>query len=310
MMQVLSYAGTVGVQVLILYILIFVGVALTKGKLLTERGAKELTDVILYASTPLVIIKAFSDVEFSSESLSRLGIMVVCTVVTHFIALGVGLFCFRRCDDRLKKLLTAGVMFSNCGFMSLPLTAAVLGDEGVFLVSVYIAVFNVFLWTIGLMLFSDEKLSVRKIFINPGIIGVLVGLVIFFFGIPLPDIIYDPIRHLANLNTPLAMIVIGYYLATSSLRIRRGDGRMFAAIGLRMVIVPLIIFVLCRLVGITGISLSACIIPASAPTAAVVMMFAAKFDGDTTLASRMVSISHVLSVLTMPLLLTMCEFLG
>ncbi len=310
--DLLLYFGNVSTQVIVLFILIALGYVLTHFKMIRTEGAGLLTDLSLFIITPAVIIKAFATVEFTAERVGNLLIVALAAVLIHFFALAVGLICFKKSERAQRNLYTACVVFSNCGYMSLPLTEAVLGDEGVFLVSIYVGVFNVVLWSVGLKLFSSERLSFKKIALNPGLISVAIGLIIFFgkLNITSVKILYEPISMMAALNAPVAMLVIGYYLKNTDLVIRKSDMPIFAIIALRLVAVPLVALAVMRLCGITGTLLTATFIPASAPCAAAVMMFSAKYGADTASASKIVSFTHIASVVTMPLLLTLCKFIG
>ena len=143
---------------------------------------------------------------------------------------------------------------------------------------------------------------------NPGVIGTLIGFVLFFSRLNLPEIISAPIGFMASMNSPLAMIVIGYYLSVSPLKITKTDLSLLLSVGLRLIAIPLICLGIFTLIGIKGDLLSACVIPACAPSAAIVMMFAAKFGGDTVAASKGMSYAHIFSVVTMPLMITLCKF--
>ena len=306
----MEFFGTVFTQVLILFVMIAVGFVLTKCKVLNGNGAAQITDILLYIVTPSVIIDSFSTIGFSEERAEQLLISAGAAVLVHLVALGVAFAAFYRCERRRRNLFVAATCMSNCGFMGIPLAAAVLGDEGVFLTSVYIAVFNVFVWTVGVSLFRSGGFEWRRIVFNPGIIGLVVGLALFFLKIKLPAVIAQPLGYMAGMNSPLAMIGIGYYLASGGLLPRRGDGPIFAAIGMRMVVVPLLCFGLLLLLGVRGNMLLATMRPTAAPAAAMVMMLSAKFTGDGVEGSRIVSFSHVLSIITMPLLLTLCYAAG
>ncbi len=307
MANFLSYTGTVGIQVIILFLMILVGFAITKKGLLTSVGAAQMTNLLLYIVTPCVIISSFESMEFNSKSVGELLIAAGCAVVTHIVGFLLGFLIFRKSERKDKVTLICNCALSNCGFMGIPMAEALLGGHGVFLTSVYIAVFNVFSWTVGYMMFTGGKLNIKKAVINPGVIGTLIGLIIFFANISLPYPVFSAVKYIAGVNSPLAMVVIGFYLATVPLKFQRGDGKMFVSIALRLIAVPLICLALFRLCGIRGELLQACVTPAAAPTAAIVMMFAAKFDGNTNLASKSMSYSHILSIIAMPLTLTICQ---
>lgn len=313
MSEIFSYMLTVSTQVLILFILIAVGFTLTKVKMLGEAGAKQITNLVLYFVTPAVILKAFvgGEVENTPENIKSLGIAVVAALISHAVALLIGLAFFHK-HDRESNLQVCAVMMSNCGFMSLPLAQAVLGDKGVFIVTIYVGIFNIITWTLGVRLISGKRVSIRHAILNPGVLSATAGIVLFLCGVNLSGltVIMEPIRHLAALNTPLPMIVIGYYLANTSLRLRKGDGTMFTTVLLRLVAAPAVTMLLLRLIGITGLSLSAGVLPACAPVAVTVMMLATSFDSDAEGISRTVSLSHVVSIITMPIMLVICKLIG
>ncbi len=312
-MEIYSYMLTVAMQVAILFILISVGFTLTKTKMLGEKGAKQITNLVLYFVTPAVILNAFvgGRVENSPENIKKLGIAVIAAVIAHAIALVIGALVFKG-HDRESNLRICTVMSSNCGFMSLPLAQAILGAEGVFIVTIYVGVYNIITWTLGVRLISGKQISIKRAIFNPGVLSAVAGIVLFLCGVNLSkfDIIIQPIQHLANLNTPLPMIVIGYYLANTSLKLRKGDGKMLITIFLRLVVAPTVTMFVLRLIGITGTSLSGSVLPACAPVAVSVMMFAASFDSDAEGTSRTVSLSHLFSIITMPIILVVCKLIG
>lgn len=318
LLYLLGFAGDVVVQVCILFLLILVGFTLFKTKLINHKGMKQLIDILFYAVTPCVVINAFQSVQFSLQSALELGIAVIFTVVS----IGIGyIFClifFRKAEGKRRSVLWYATIYSNCAFFSIPLTQAVLGEKGVFLVSIYVAIFMVFIWTAGLKLFTTEqKVSLKKAVINPGTIGILIGLPLFLLSakmpeLQLPEILSMPIEMLSNLNTPLAMIVTGGYLAMSSLKPQKGDGQMWLSILLRMIVIPaasfglfLVIFKITGMMDTSREALVALMIPAAAPAAANTIMFAGKYDGDTHLATRSVLMGTLVSIISMPLILVL-----
>lgn len=312
MAELSMYFLEVSTQVGVMFLLIAVGFILTHLKVINDKGAKQITDIVLYAVTPAVIIKAFISVEFSPENVGSMLIAVGSAIAVHFIGLFLGKIVFRKIEKPNRNMYISAVVFANGGYMSLPLAEAILGDYGAFLLSMFVTVFNVFIWTLGVHLFSTEKISAKKLILNPNIIAVIIGVVLFFCRIDITGLtlIYEPVVHFANLNAPLAMIVIGYYLRSADCRLNRKDTPMFLSIALRIIAMPLIMMTLLRLCGVTGDTLTCCVIPASAPIAAMLMMFATKFGGDTSTASKAVAVSHICSIVTMPLMLTLCRYIG
>lgn len=155
---------------------------------------------------------------------------------------------------RVARVLRFGTVFSNAGYMSLPLQQALLGEEGVFYGAAYVAVFNLIVWSCGVLEMSGDRknLSVKKLVLNPGMIGLAFGLPIFLFSIPLPEVIAAPVSHLAALNTPLPMIIVGVYLADTKLMSIWKDARCYLAAGLRLLVIPLATLVVLLLCGVRG----------------------------------------------------------
>ena len=196
--------------------------------------------------------------------------------------------------------------------MSIPLQQALLGDTGVFYCSSYIAIFQLFIWSYGILTMSGDKKYVtpKKLIINPGLIGLGVGLVIFLLSIPIPKIIAEPISYMASLNTPLPMIVIGYHLAHSKLIEGIKNFKCLYAIFIKLFLFPLLTLGVMYVCGVRGIMLVSSIISTSAPTAAMATMFAAKFDRSTSLSVNMVSLSTAFSLISMPIIITLAQYIA
>lgn len=298
-------------QVLILLILIILGFFLAKVKILNEPGIKCITDVVLLFVTPCVIIQSFIR-PFDNEALRGVVFSFFAAAGVHLVFIGLAVLLFRSRDEARRRVLRFGVIFTNCGYMSLPLQQAILGDDGVLYGASFVAIFNLIVWSYGITEMSGDIkfISPKKLLLNPGIIGLAVGLAVFLFSITPPEVIKAPIGYLASLNTPLPMIIIGYHLAQSDIRKAFKDRACMAAIALRLILMPAIVLFLLYLIGLRGSLLTAMVIAASAPTAAITTMFSAKFGRATELSVNMVSISTVLSVITIPVIVTVAQLVA
>ena len=305
-------AADVAQQVVILFLLMLVGAVLAKLKWLTETGAKEITKLLLTVVSVCVIVRSFLVVENTPGKLGEMGIAALASILSVAVGAAFALPLFRRRPAAQRSVLQFGASFSNCGFMGLPLVDALLGAEGVFLVAIFIAVFQIFVWTYGVLLYrrEGEKLSVVKALLNPGVIGVLIGLPFFLFRLPMPEMIFSAVEGLNSVNTPLAMIVTGFYLAHADLRPRKGDAPLWMVMALRLIVVPGISFGLLYLFGVRGLPLVACMVPLCAPCASNTTLFAVMFDADKELSSRMVTQCTLLSVVTMPVLISLARMVA
>lgn len=298
-------------QVCILLILIMVGFVVTKTKLLTEQGAKCCTDIVLIVVTPCVIIKSLIR-EFDRQALKSLVLSFVFSLIVQVLMILISKLIIRSKDIKRERVLQFGTIFSNCGFMSLPLLEALLGNDGVFYGSAYIIMFNLVAWSYGVFLMSGEKkyISPKKLFLNPGLIGLTIGIIIFIFSIPIPKIILSPINYISAMYTPIPMLIIGYHLAQTNVLKAFKDIQCILAIIIRLLICPLASIGVLYLCGVKDTMFISIIISASAPVSAMTTMFASKYSGDTSLSVDMVSLSTVLSLLTMPLLITLAEYIA
>ncbi len=299
---------TVGQQVLILFLLIGVGFLLGKMNMLSEAGAKAFGDVALCLATPCVMIRAFQR-EFSPELLLQLGLAVLAAVAAHGIAIGISRLVYRADSDK-SRVLGLSCVLANTGFMALPLQEAILGPMGVFFGTAYGLVFNVVLWGYGqTTLDRAGGLSVKKMFLNPGTVGAALALAVFILPVELPQILSAPVEHLAALNTPLPMLFIGFYLSRVDFAKALGRGCYYGATVLRLVVVPAVSVGVLYLLGLRGTLLVSVAISASAPVAAGISMFTAKFGSDTETAVNMVALSTLASLVTMPVLVALCQML-
>ena len=298
-------------QVLILMILVALGAMLSKTGILTESGVRSITDMVLMTVTPCVIIKSFVR-EFDAKALKGLLISFLIAALVHIGFIVLSRIILHSKDISRERVLRLGVVFTNCGYMSLPLQEAILGETGVFYGSSFIAIFNLFVWSYGIITISGDKkyLTPKKLVFNPGMIGLAVGLVIFLFSIPVPKIIYQPISFVASLNTPLPMIIIGYHLSKTDILKSIKDLQCLLASLVRMLLLPSVAIALMYLCRVRGDMLVSAAISCSAPTAAITTMFASKFGGDTELSVNMVSLTTIMSLLTMPLIITAAQLIA
>ena len=191
---------TVISKVAVMLILIVVGYLVTKKGMLTERGASEITTLLIQIVTPCLIVNSFLTSE-DSLSPGELLLSVGTSALAIALSIGLSLLFFRKEPEGRKKVLRFAVSFSNAGFMGLPLVEGIVGSKGVMYGSFFIVVFNIFCWTYGYSMMSGgQKMSLKVLLFNPGIIGLLFGLPIYFLDLHLPAVIAEPVGFFAGLE--------------------------------------------------------------------------------------------------------------
>ena len=303
---------TVFTQVSVLMLMIAAGFIAAKAGIMTEAGAACCTDIALIIATPCVIIKSLMR-RFDAAVMKSLLLAVVLTLLVQVLMITLGTLLLRSKDLRRQRTLRFGSIFANCGFMSLPLQEVMLGSDGTLYGSAYVIMFNLVVWSYGIYLISGDKryIQPKKLFVNPGIAGLLIGLIIFVFSVPVPQVISSTVNYLAAIYTPLPMLIIGYHLSKTNVLKAFKDVKCIIAVLLRLIVYPLVSLGVLYILGVRGTLLVSVIISLSAPVAAVTTMFSSKFGGgDTVLSVDMVSLSTVLSIITMPAVITLAQLLA
>ena len=293
-------------QVGVLFALMTVGYVCRKTNFLSDAFVKGCVNLLLLIVTPCLIVHVFQR-PFTGTALANLGLALAVAFIAHLIGIVFAEICFRRTDERQRGVLKFATVFSNGGFMAIPLEYALLGPDGAFYGAVYVVMFNLLCWTYGLKVMCGhlKDMNRRILFVNPGTVGIAIGLPLFLTSTTLPVILHDPIKYIADLNTPLAMIVIGFYLADARFAAYFRCVPALVASALRLLIIPAL--VLAGLVAARGMHLDptmaiALTASASAPVAAMDTMFASKYGRDVDVSVGLVAVTTILSVATMPIL--------
>ncbi len=300
---------TVGQQVAILYLLIAVGFLCGKTKFLSDGAIEGITNFVLYIVAPCVIVQSFQRT-FDPALTGALLQAAAFTAVTFLISYALARCTLHDPDSRKQSVYRFAVLFSNCAFMGLPLENALLGADGLFFGAVCLAVYTLFTWTLGLQVISGGRqgFQPQKLLANPGIIGVIVGLILFFSSTTLPAVLSEPVGYLAALNTPVPMIIIGYHLSHARITPILKNLRTWLVMAERLLIIPVIGLFLGLAAKMDATTLLACIIALCPPTAAICTMFAVSFKQDAALSVSLVSLSTLLSILTMPCIILLTQY--
>lgn len=302
---------SVGSQVAILFVLIGAGALTRLTRTMDDSSIRGTTALLLNFVTPCLLISTFQR-DYSPCQLSTIGLAATVGFGFHAISIALAFLFMHDPNPAREAVLKYSVIFTNAGFMSLPLQKEVLGDDGVFCGAVIVGVFQILCWTLGIWIMGgrNAKMSPCKILFNPGIIGIAVALAFFLLGIRLPEPVARPCRMMGELNTPLAMVVIGYHLAGGNPFGVFHDGRAWRALFLRLFVSPLLLVSALAMFGSWDRTLLvATVIAASAPVAALSTVLAVQYRRDVPLSVSLVSFSTLASVISMPLIVALADTL-
>ena len=307
--EFLSNLLTVASQVGVLYLIAAVGFAADKTKIFVQADGKRLVDLLFNMILPITIINTFLNMERTSEHMKGLAIAFALAFLTHMLAIGISSLCFRKTDVMKRGIYHYAITFSNAAFLALPLAESVVGKEGVFYSSCYVAVFNVFAFTYGIHEISGKKakINIKNIFINPGSISVIIGIPLFLLQVKMPGVIDSAMSRIAACNSPMAMIVFGTFFAHCNFKNIFVKKEIFFVSFLRLILIPMTMLAVFKLIGIDTNMTLALTISASAPIATNTAMYAAKYDNDTALPSELVGQTSILGIITMPIIVALAS---
>lgn len=290
-------------QVLILFIILLIGFIGGKANVLDRNATRVMTNLLLFISSPMLVLRAFL-FEYSAERLRNAGLVFAVGLLLIVIAVVVSKFLYMGFSEAMRPVLRFTAVFSNCGYMGLPLMKAIFGDEGVFYGSFYIILFQMTLWSYGLMMFGDKGgIRWKKIFLNPSMVAIYVGIGIFVLRIPVPDTIRLAAGSVGDMTMPLSMLIVGALISTEKLSSVFSDLRVYFASAVRLILMPLIgwgVTTLLHMPGITGaVLVTALAMPAATNTA----IFAEYNGKDSVTGSKIVAVSTLLAIATAPVLI-------
>ena len=287
-------------QSIIMFVYMAIGGLLFKKGLITKEGSKSLANLLLYAVLPCVVVKSFC-VARTPERMSGLLVSFLAALGILLLAMAVSHLLFQK-----NPIDDFGAAFSNAGFMGFPLVAAVQGSEAIFYAAGFVALLNALQWTYGQSLISGDPSyrSPKAILKNPLVLSLLLGILIFCFELPVPAIASDLLAALAALNAPLAMVILGVYLAQTDARTLFNDPHLYVVAAARLVLIPLLTAWMLKLLPAQYAAITTTLaIVAAAPIGSNVAVYAQKLGKDYAYAVRGVCLSTLLSAITMPLLM-------
>lgn len=286
-------------------ILIIVGMISYKTHVVTKDGSKHLSNLLVTVVSPVVIFVSYQR-DFDSTMLVGLLEAFGLSLLGFGIAMLAAYLLLRKSDQYDVVIERFSTIYSNCGFMGIPLVDAMFGSEGVFYLTAVITSFNLLVWTHGMMSFTGGSGFTIKGFFkalcSPSIIAVPVGLICFLFQLRVPGVVYDALNYISGMNTPLAMIVAGATVAQTNLIKVFGKGRIYWVSFLKLILVPALIVLVFSLFNVPTIITLTVALALAAPSGAMGTMFAVRYDRNALYASEIFAATTILSALTLPLI--------
>ncbi|MCR5121294.1 MAG: AEC family transporter [Ruminococcus sp.] len=293
-----------------MFIILAIGLGCGLKGLITKEGNKTLSAVALYIVNPLLIFMSYQS-EYSSELLHGLlwSFLLSATSFAVMILLSTFIIPKKREDFTLERF---SAVYSNCGFIGIPLIRGIYGDEGVLYLTAYITLFNILVWTHGLMTMKESRdmKSFVKALRSPSVIAVFIGLICYVTRLRLPDILDTSLRYISDMNTPLAMLIAGSAASqTNFVKALKNPG-LYLVAGLKLLALPMVSFLVLMLFGAPHIVLIVVTIASACPVATTGTMFAIQFDKNPERCSEFFAVTTLLSGLTLPIVTFAAEMIS
>ncbi|MGB8358663.1 MAG: AEC family transporter [Bacteroidales bacterium] len=307
--------GIVIRQIAILAILVLIGLAASRAKVITSVSKDFLAKIIFYVTLPAMLLTNFSEIDLTPELLSSsLQALLLSLFVILFMLLA-GLLTSRMAGLKggAAAIFKLHSMLGNVIYLGLPLISSQFGKEGLLYGSIFILVSNILMWTVGIVVITPGKVfrladNVWKIF-NINTVAIITGFVLFLLSIKLPPIILDSVGALGSTTTLLSMIYIGAMLYYADGRSMLRNRNVYLLSLNRLLIVPFFI------IGIFAVLnyffpfllkkevLSVMVLEAAMPCMVSVVIMVNILGEADDIATSNVFVSTVLSVITIPLIL-------
>ena len=274
--------------------------------IINKQGLKQLSTIELHIVNPLLIFMSYQT-DLNSKLLKGLAWAFGLSAISFAATITFATLVIRknRPDFDIERFAS---IYSNCGFIGIPLINGIYGQEGVFYLTAYITLFNLLVWTHGYVTMKGEKdfsafLSALK---NPSVIAVFVGLTCYLTNIRLPDVPAASMDMVTAMNTPLAMLIAGATASqTNFLKAMKNSG-IYLVSGMKLIAVPALCYGLMRLTHAPELVVMTLTIASGCPVATTGTMFAVLFDKKPERCSEFFAVTTVLSGLTLPLLTAAC----
>lgn len=297
-------AGQVGT----LFLMMGVGFVMGKVRWLSRTGVGDMSTILLYIVTPCIAINVLQ-IDYTPELLGRIGLCALVMGISYGICILFSFFLFRRQEANRRVVLQMGSVYGNVGFMGIPLVQSVFGQEGLIYCVVGVVLFNILIWVHGATIMGG-KVVPRRIFLNPGTVGMVVGMALFVTSTRLPGPALKAVGYLADLNTPLAMLVIGAQMSWADLKTTLRQYTLYASSAIKLLAIPAVTALALLPIGLDPILYGVCVLLAATPTAGATSIFAQKFERDTAAAAQLVTLSTLLSAFSLPVFVLIAQNIG
>ena len=282
-----------------------------KIKLVDQNGNRSLSNLLLMVVNPLLIITVYQGTEYDPDMVRGLLLAFAAAFLTHILGIVVSTALIRPSSGTDYSIERFNSMYSNCGFIGIPLINSVFGGNGVFYITAYMVAFNLFSWTHGVIL-MEKKCSLKNMkegVLSPMFLSTIAAVVLFFLRIRIPSVVLDSMNYVADMNTPLAMMVAGFSVAQADLGKMLRNTRIYFVSFIKLILIPLLVIGVLKPMALPDAVAVTVLIGAACPAATTGTMMAIRYRQNYTYSSELFAMTTVLSVVTIPAVIFLSEII-
>lgn len=279
-----------------------------KIKLVSQEGNRSISNLLLFVVNPCLILTAYQ-IDYDPDLVRGLVLAFLAAAATHAAGIVISTFMIRPGSNQDYCIERYNSVYSNCGFIGIPLINSVLGGTGVFYITAYMVIFNLLTWTHGVIL-MEKKCSLKNLkegLVSPMFIATFAAVVLFFIQFKIPELLLDTMNYVADMNTPLAMMVAGFSVAQSNIRKMLCNFRLYYVCAIKLFLMPVITIPLLMFLHLPEDVSVTILIATACPAAATGTMLAIRYKQNYTYSSEIFALSTVLSIITIPLTVMISE---
>ncbi|MBR4760690.1 MAG: AEC family transporter [Lachnospiraceae bacterium] len=313
----MSNAWIVFQKMLVLLAMMLTGYFSFKKDILNKDACARLSKFVVAIVNPLLIIDGVIGKETVSDpSLLWQNVFMVSIYYVLLFLIGFPVAMLLRPKKSEASLYRLMLLFSNVGFMGIPVITGLYGEGCVLYIAFYILGYNLLLYTYGMHLVSKSKSdenedngntsdapaeSPFKKIINPGVIACIIAILLFTLQLPVPAPVIQLVNGLGQTAVPLSMILIGASMAQQNFKALLTDKRVYAFLGIRLLLLPILFALVLQnfaldkqVAGVVGLMMAM-------PVGSIVVLLATDKGADEKLCMKGCVLSTLLSVITIPI---------
>ena len=294
-------------QVFILFLLISLGYLSAKKGMIAQSSIKTLSAIVVnFGLAGLVISSIFNGPVVERSVVVKI---ILVSSLMYLPPLAMALFTGRlpNATKQQQGVYTFMLLFPNAGFMGYPMVLTVFGEKGLFYATLSAIPFYLLVYSLGIYYMSMGQQGtgkgdmLKKLTGSIPFLTALLAVAVYLAGIPCPAILVRTAKYLADMSTPLSMIVIGATLSSLAPGEIFRNYPLYAVSAGRLLLTPLVTYFLVSLFISDPLVVGVATLISAMPVAANSTMLAVEYQSDALLASQGVFLSTLLSALSIPL---------